>query len=59
MYLVQPGDEARPSESYATWMPYQISAAGIAPAVAAEQPKEEPPVITAVLDLATGDDTGA
>ncbi len=41
VYLVQPGDEARPTDGYATWMPYQISAAGIAPQASAPAPVPE------------------
>jgi hypothetical protein len=43
VHLVQPGDgEDRPSGAYAAWMPYQISAAGIAPAPAAETAGAQP-----------------
>ncbi len=40
VHLVQP-DEERPSGAHATWMPYQISAAGIAPQASAPAPVPE------------------
>jgi hypothetical protein len=43
--LVQPNDANRPVGSHATWMPYQIDAAGIEVKEVAEQAQEAAPVI--------------
>jgi hypothetical protein len=42
IHLVQPGDDEPSFVPHATWMPYQISAAGIAPQAPAPAPESDP-----------------